>query len=226
MTELSKEELEELDREIAAMTDEQLVTEIKAMAGAWADDEEFTEHVDVTSLIQERDKLAEEVKQLQVLIDCARKVTAHLLGQDSYFDKEEIDYIRGEILSALSGEDGRMTELKAMSEDELRRIEELMKLTTLGVSYHIVVTHVPALIAEVRRLQAEIDELLDALEGACVQGCDSNFDELGREHLDSMFLGYYAEGLRLLSKHNRFEITHNRGRGVKGYLTGKQDGDE
>ncbi len=76
--------------------------------------------------------------------------------------------------------------------------------------------------AQIALLRADVAELLDALEDVIYQSCYD--DERGDGHLDSMALSAYAKGMRVLSKHGRFEIEAEGGRRVIGKL--KQEGGE
>ena len=65
--------------------------------------------------------------------------------------------------------------------------------------------------------QARIDrdEALEALADVVNQACYSDKD---RPELDSMAISAYADGMRVLAKHGRFQITHEVGRRVCGRL--------
>ena len=56
-------------------------------------------------------------------------------------------------------------------------------------------------------------ELLDVLGWVINQACSGKHGGTD-EHLDSMALSAYADGLRLLEKHGRVRITHEYGRRV------------
>jgi len=60
---------------------------------------------------------------------------------------------------------------------------------------------------------ADLEEALDVLSDVLFQAC-----RLPDGTVDSSALGAYADGLRLLAKHERFSITHEAGRRVIGFF--------
>ena len=64
---------------------------------------------------------------------------------------------------------------------------------------------------------ADHDELLDVLADVINQACGPVYvDATDSGELDSMALSAYADGMRLLAKHGRFQILHEAGRRVIG----------
>lgn len=61
----------------------------------------------------------------------------------------------------------------------------------------------------------EVEELLDTLECVIAQACQVTENE--ETFLDSMALSAYAEGMRLLAKHDRLVIDNAYGRRVIGH---------
>jgi len=62
--------------------------------------------------------------------------------------------------------------------------------------------------------EEEQAELLDALEGVLIQATGKGQYGISGYTLDSGFLTYYAEGIRVLAKHGRVNLTEDHGRFV------------